>query len=87
MAPNQLIGPVHAVDGTASSRFIAVLVEHPLHPGLLAWMNIWAADPRGSGNLLGMNFARVLDDEELANFQRRGWFNKYIDRRKVGKSL
>ena len=80
MKPKQLIGPVHAAGGTASCRFIAVLVEHPLHPGLLAWMNIWSADDEHVRLVdWGRCYARVVSDPELAEWLRKGWQNTYID--------
>ena len=76
--PEQLIGPVHAVDHGLGSltRFVAVQVEHPLRPGELVWMNIWAAD---AGGFQGINYGRVLGDADLAEWLRRGWRNTYLD--------
>ena len=86
--PEQLIGPVHAVDHGSGSltrlsgsltRFVAVQVEHPLRPRELVWVNIWAADAGNAGGFQGINYGRVLGDADLAEWLRGGWRNTYLD--------
>ena len=69
------LGPIHAVDNT--QRYVAGLVPHPTDSTLLVWVHVWT-NRNEFGKPANIFFCEVVDAEEIARWEARGWVNRYL---------
>ena len=68
------VGPVHAVDHTAT--FVAVLVPHPHAADLMVWVNVWSS-VNAHRSPQGVNFCHCVPADERQQWYAAGWEDRF----------